>query len=100
MLRHNTRNSLKIMNKPQTKICFPAVKERPDCHRVIMKVDPVNISYVALVFEAYDYIGVPRTIDRKNGVIEALVSPDFVEEARKIVKGLQSEIEELEIITM
>ena len=65
-----------------------------------MKLDPADISYITLVFEAYDFIGVPRTIDRKNGILEALVSPDFVEDARALVKALKSEIGRMEIITM
>jgi len=88
------------MSKPQTKICFSSARPEPDCHRVIMKLDPANISYVTLVFEAYDFIGVPRTIDRKNGILEALVSPDFVEDARALVKALKKEIGHIEIITM
>lgn len=88
------------MNKSQTKICFSSAREVRDCHRIIIKLDPVDISYVTLIFETYDYIGVPRTIDRKNGIVEALVSPDFVEDARALVKALQSEISHMEIITM
>ncbi len=88
------------MNKPQIKICFPTKKARPDCHRIIMKVKPSDISYVALIFEAYDYIGVPRTIDRKSGIVEVLAAPDFAEDARKLVGALKNEIAELEVITM
>ncbi len=88
------------MNKSQTIICFSSARRTRDCHRVIMKLDPADISYVTLVFEAYDFIGVPRTIDRKNGILEALVSPDFAEDARALVKALKSEIGRMEIITM
>ncbi len=97
---HNGNNFLRIMNKPQTKICFSSARQTIDCHRVIIKLDPAEISYVTLIFEAYDFIGVPRTIDRKNGILEALVSPDFAEDARALVKALKSEIGRMEIITM
>ena len=87
------------MKTHKTRICFPTRKTSPDCHRVIVKVDPSDIAYVVVIFEAYDYIGVPRTIDRKNGIVEVLASPDFARDARALVKALQTEVESLEIVT-
>ncbi len=63
-------------------------------------MNPADIAYVALIFESYDHIGVPRTIDKVNGVVEALVAPDFLDDARRIVKALDAEVESLEVILM
>jgi len=88
------------MKPPLKKMCVPLPGFVGKCRRVVLKMNPADIAYVVLIFEAYDYIGVPRTIDKVNGVIEALVAPDFLDDARRIVRALDAEVESLEVLLM
>lgn len=50
------------------------------------------------VFEAWDYIGVARTIDRSEGLVEVLASPDFADEAAAVARALERELDGMEIV--
>jgi len=51
-----------------------------------------------MILESYDYIAIPRTIDPVNGIMEALVSPDFHGEAMSLITALAQESPGLTII--
>jgi len=58
----------------------------------LLEVDKKDINFIVGVFESYDDFGVVRTLDEKRGLIEVLLSPDYVEEARKLLASLAGEI--------
>ncbi len=74
------------------KISFPLSDMRPDSYRMLIRVKPEDMSYVVMIIESYDYIGIARTVNQSEGVMEILVSPDFVDIARAVMNSLKDEI--------
>ena len=57
-----------------------------------IEVDKKDIAYIVSIFEGYDYLAVVRTIDSTHGLIELMISPDFLEDTRKLTEALAKEI--------
>ena len=55
-------------------------------------VNKKDIAYIVSIFEGYDHIAVVRTIDPSCGLIELMISPDFLEDTRKLTEALAEEI--------
>ena len=56
------------------------------------RVDPKRIVLFKSMLEGYEGLVVVRTADPKEGVVELLVSPDFVEEMKQILEDLSYQI--------
>ena len=56
------------------------------------EVDKKDIAYLTGLFEAYDELAVVRTLNQSRGVIELLISPDYVDDVNRLVDALQKEI--------
>lgn len=56
------------------------------------EVDKKDIAYIVSVVEAYDNLAVVRTLDQGRGLIEMLISPDFIEDVDKLTENLKKEI--------
>lgn len=63
-----------------------------DLEPIFLRLAPLDIALVKFVFESYEGVGIVRTLDRHAAVIVALVSPDFLADARAIVADLQTRI--------
>lgn len=46
------------------------------------------IQFITALVEAYDGIGLVRTLDEDRGIIECWLMPDFVEEYEQIVRSV------------
>ena len=57
-----------------------------------IEVDKKDIAYIVSIFEGYDLLAVVRTIDPAQGLIELMISPDFLEDTRKLTEALAKEI--------
>jgi hypothetical protein len=57
-----------------------------------VKTEKRHIAYVNFLFEAYDGIGVVRTADPEDGVLEILVAPDYEDDFRRIAKAIGEEL--------
>ena len=57
-----------------------------------IEVDKKDIAYIVSIFEGYDHLAVVRTIDSARGLIELMISPDFLEDTRKLTEALAKEI--------
>lgn len=57
-----------------------------------LEVDKKDIAYIVSIFEAYENFAVVRTIDQSKGLIELMISPDYLDETRKLLDGLAQEI--------
>ena len=57
-----------------------------------IEVDKKDIAYIVSIFEGYDHLAVVRTIDPAQGLIELMISPDFLEDTRKLPEALAKEI--------
>jgi len=85
------------MSRRQNKISFPLKEEGSDCHRVIIRIDPADIAYFVMVVEAYEALGIPRTVNQSEGIVEILASPDYKEDVRDLLDALKREIK-MEVI--
>jgi hypothetical protein len=56
------------------------------------RVDPREISYLKFILEAYDGLAVVTTLDSFEGIISIAIAPGCIQDAEKIIKGLQNEI--------
>ena len=56
------------------------------------RVDPRKIVLVKSMLEGYEGLVVVRTADPKEGVVQLLVSPDFVDEVEHILEDLSDKI--------
>ncbi|MBX3025505.1 DUF4911 domain-containing protein [bacterium] len=59
---------------------------------IFLRVAPIDIALVKFIFESYEGVGIVRTLDRRAAVIVALISRDFLADARGIVADLQGRI--------
>ena len=57
-----------------------------------VEVDKKDIAYIVSIFEGYDNLAVVRTIDPSGGLIELMISPDFMEDTEKLTEALAMEI--------
>ncbi|MBI4666880.1 MAG: DUF4911 domain-containing protein [Nitrospinae bacterium] len=89
---HGARNFRRTMGVEQTKVSFPLQRERGDSHRILIQVNPADIAWVVMVVESHEFLGVPRTIDQSDGIVEILTTGDFVEDALALLESLKGEI--------
>jgi len=57
-----------------------------------VEVDKKDIAYIVSIFEGYDDLAVVRTLDPALGLIELMISPDFLEDVRQLTEALSKEI--------
>lgn len=57
-----------------------------------IEVDKKDIAYIVSIFEGYDDLAVVRTLDASRGLIELMISPDYLEETRKLIDALSEEV--------
>jgi hypothetical protein len=57
-----------------------------------IEVDKKDIAYIVSIFDGYENLTVVRTLDASSGLIELLVSPDYLEDTRKLIDALSKEI--------
>ena len=57
-----------------------------------IEVDKKDIAYIVSIFDGYENLVVVRTLDASSGLIELLVSPDYLEDTRKLIDVLSKEI--------
>ena len=68
------------------------VSKHKDSIQWRIEVNKKDIAYIVSIFEGYDHIAVVRTIDPSCGLIELMISPDFLEDTRKLIEVLAEEI--------
>ena len=56
------------------------------------RVDPKEIGYIGYTVHAYEGIGVVRTLDPSQGIIEILISSDFIDEMDALLQDLRREV--------
>ena len=57
-----------------------------------IEVDKKDIAYIVSIFEGYENLAVVRTLDPSRGIIELMISPDYLEDTRQLIKALAKEI--------
>ena len=56
------------------------------------RVDPKKIVLIKSMLEGYEGLVVVRTADPKEGIVQLLVSPDFLDELEEILADLSDQI--------
>lgn len=57
-----------------------------------LEVDKQDIAYLVSIFEAYEHFAVVRTTDPSRGLVELMISPDYLQETQKLLDSLAREI--------
>ena len=57
-----------------------------------IEVDKKDIAYIVSIFDGYENLAVVRTLDSSRGLIELPVSPNYLEDTRKLIDALSKEI--------
>lgn len=66
---------------------------------LVIKCDPRMMNFISMVMNGYDRITLPRTRHGKDGILDLLTSPDFVEDLYRILDDLKQNYDpSLEII--
>ena len=63
-----------------------------DSIQLQIEVDKKDIAYIVSIFDGYENLAVVRTLDASTGLIELLVSPDYLQDTRKLINSLSKEI--------
>ena len=57
-----------------------------------LEVDKKDIAYIVSIFDSYENFAVVRTLDQSKGLIELMISPDYLEETGQLLDQLKTEI--------
>jgi hypothetical protein len=57
-----------------------------------LEIDKKDIAYIVSIFDAYENFAVVRTLDQSKGLIELMISPDYLDDTRNLLDGLAKEI--------
>jgi hypothetical protein len=52
----------------------------------VFQLPPAAIQYLTALWEAYDGIGLVRTLDERRGIIECWMMPDFLPECERLLE--------------
>lgn len=63
-----------------------------DSMPLTVKTEKRHIAYVNFIVEAYDGMAIIRTTDPEAGLLEVLVSPDFLADFRRVADALDREV--------
>ena len=63
-----------------------------DVDQIYLRVRPRDIAYIKFIIESYEFVGIIRTVDRKEAIIVLLVVPDGRELAKQLLVSLADEI--------
>ena len=66
---------------------------------LVLKVNPKYLNFVYMVIDGHGRIGLPRTRNGKEGILDVLVSPDFIEDLYQILDDIKKNCDpSLEIV--
>ncbi len=57
-----------------------------------LEIDKKDIAYMVSIFDAYENLAVVRTLDQSKGLIQLMISPDYLEDTHKLLDALAKEI--------
>jgi hypothetical protein len=56
---------------------------------LVIKCDPEKMNFISMVINGYDRICLPRTRYGKEGILDLITSPDFVDDLYLILEDLK-----------
>jgi hypothetical protein len=69
-----------------------------DTISLFIKIPPAEIAYLTFILESYEGVAIARTVDPLQGLVELMVSPDYQEEIKEILKDLGKEFPIKEVV--
>ena len=57
-----------------------------------IEVDKKDIAYIVSIFEGYEELALVRTLDPSRGIIELMISPDYLKDVHELAESLAKEI--------
>ena len=67
-------------------------------YEFIIQTRKDDIDFINKIMEAYEGVGVVRTVDPQKGIIDIIVTEDFIDDARMIINDLNNRHAKAEII--
>ncbi len=58
----------------------------------LLEVDKKEIAYIVSIFEGYDNLAIVRTVNAEQSIIELIISPDYLEDTRRLLHALSKEL--------
>ncbi|BBB92900.1 MAG TPA: DUF4911 domain-containing protein [Methylomusa anaerophila] len=65
-----------------------------DCS-IMIRVEPRDVNFVNQIMEGYEYLGVVSTINRAEGILVVRVTPDTVNDVRRILSTLPINVKDV-----
>ncbi len=66
---------------------------------LVVKLNPKYMNFVYMVVDGHGRIGLPRTRNGKEGILDIIASPDYIDDLYKILDDIKKNYDEtLEII--
>jgi hypothetical protein len=62
-----------------------------DTISLLIQIPPEEIAFLNFILESYEGVAIARTVDPHEGLVELMVSPDYQEEIKEILKDLGRE---------
>jgi hypothetical protein len=62
-----------------------------DTISLLLQIPPQEIAFLSFILESYEGVAIVRTVDPHQGLVELMVSPDYQEEIKEILKDLAQE---------
>ena len=62
-----------------------------DTISLLLQIPPHEIAFLSFILESYEGVAIARTVDPHQGILELMVSPDYQEEIREILKDLSQQ---------
>lgn len=65
----------------KNKLISPTTKSR----NLVVKVDPKYLNFVYMVIDGHGRLALPRTRSGKEGLLDLIISPDFIDDVLSIL---------------
>jgi hypothetical protein len=62
-----------------------------DTISLCIQIPPEEIAFLSFILESYEGVAIARTVDPHQGLVELMVSPDYQEEIKEILRDLGRE---------
>jgi hypothetical protein len=62
-----------------------------DTVSLLIQIPPEEIAFLSFILESYEGVAIATTVDPHKGLVELMVSPDYQEDMREILKDLSQQ---------
>lgn len=69
-----------------------------EAKKIIIRVPKEDIQYVTGIFDGHARMAVPRTIDKKESILELITSPFYLDDVYAVLEAINKEGVNIEIL--